>query len=393
MYQYITSIEEFGNFISELQNCDTIYLDTETTGLNFFEDKIILIQLKLNDKIFIFDTRKLGEKNSRYLVQLIKDSNRQIIGFNLKFDMKMIKTNYDELLTNVIDSMLMEILITNGTVKGKERFFSLAKVARTYCNVELNKTIRDDFFSQPDLVLTEEHLLYAAQDVMYLQEIVEKQFAKLDEQRQLPTLQLEMRLLPVVCMMELEGISLDVSVWNNLGGDAGVLANKLREELVAEILDKILEHVKDFPNALAVAEFLCLDTKAKREQKGYRKIMEQITDFEYIRGYIKEKFNLNSSDQLLIVLRDIYKVNIESTNEKIINKFLDKHSIIKKIIDYREQQKKVTSFGDNFIREINPVTGRIHSTFDQLGSQSGRFSSRQPKHFGPSTSNCRINIS
>jgi len=375
MYHYITKLEEFGNFIPDLQSNSEYYLDTETTGLDFFVDKIILLQVKLGDTVYIFDTRKLGERQTKYVVQLLKDCKLTAVGFNIKFDMKMLYTNYGELLTEVYDTMLAEILITNGIVKGKDRFYSLADLVEDYCGTKLNKEIRKDFFSNPNIEITEEHLLYAATDVTFLKTIKDYQLAKLANQKQLAILQLEMLTLPVICSMELEGVAIDQEKWRELGGDAAIVADRLRQELITEFVETFISKYSDrFSNALEMVDFLKLGIKTKRD----RAPLEQITDASYISDFLIKTFNINSSDQMLIMLRDVYGIPIESTNEKIINKYLTQHPIIKRLLDYREQAKKVSSFGDNFIEAIHPVTGRIHTEFRQLGAQSGRIASSAP---------------
>jgi DNA polymerase I-like protein with 3'-5' exonuclease and polymerase domains len=371
MYNYVTEFNQLGNFVSAIQKADEVFFDVEATGLDFFVDKIILMQAKVGDTTFVFDTRKLGDKYSKYIVSVIKDSDKLVVGFNLKFDMRMVYSNYGELFTNVFDTMLAQILITNGLVTGKDRYFSLATLVEKYCNVTLDKSIREDFFKQEDLVITEQHLIYASQDVEYLKAIKDKQLEKLKEQKQVKTCALEMMLLPVVADMEHTGVLLDKEAWSSLGGESGIKVKQLGEELVNEFLVKIIERTKDFNNALEVVDFLKLGVK----KKGERKALEEITDAEYIKTFIKEHLNLNSPDQMLIILKDVYGIPIESTNEKIINKYITKYEIIKKIIDYRENQKKLSSFGDNFISAIHPATGRIHTEFNQLGAQSGRFSS------------------
>ena len=52
----------------------------------------------------------------------------------------------------------------------------------------------------------------------------------------------------------------------------------------------------------------------------------------------------------------------------------EKHIEIKTLLEYRTVQKALTSYGENILNEINPVTGRIHADFRQIGAPTGRFS-------------------
>jgi len=69
----VDSINQIGSFIEDLQSCYDIYLDTESTGLDFISDKLLLIQIKLNGNIYVFDVRKLKENEISYIVGLINE--------------------------------------------------------------------------------------------------------------------------------------------------------------------------------------------------------------------------------------------------------------------------------------------------------------------------------
>ncbi len=374
MFEYVTSFNQLGNFVSDIQKTNEIFFDTETTGLDFFTDKIVLIQCKLNNKTYIFDTRKLGDRDSNYIIQIIKDSNVLVTGFNLKFDMKMVKTNYGELFTNVYDLMIGETLITNGLTFGKDRYISLSDLTTKYCGIALDKEIRASFITD-NPIITEQMLIYSAEDVEYLGIIKQAQILKLAEQKQTKVSDLEMKLLPVICSMELEGVLVDQKVWERLGGEAFEQVEKIRKELIDEIFDEILKNFS-FDNALQFCDFLSIKEGAKAKRD--RTALELITELSFVTEKVKELVNLNSSAQLLAILQRVYKIDIPDTNEKTINKFELEHPIISKILNYREFAKTVSTYGDSYLSRINPETGRIHTEFNQLGMVSGRISSSKP---------------
>ncbi len=374
MYNYITTFDGIGQFVEDIQKIDLVGFDTETTGTDFFRDKVLLMQAKLGNTTYIFDTRKLGDKVCRYIIQIIKDSNKVLVGHNIKFDLKMLYTNYGELLTNVYDTMLGEILITNGLAKGEDRYFSLNDLTEKYLGVHLDKKIRENFYKNERPIITEEELIYSAEDVEYLLAIRSIQIEKLSEQKQEKVVDLEMRVLPVICSMELEGVLLDKDIWLKLGGESVKELEKLRKELVDEIFEKVL--AKQFNNALELADYLMITDGAKTKKD--RKELEQITEIDFVIDRIKELFNLNSNKQMLNLLNNVYGIPIDGTNEKIINKFELGNPIITKILKYREFAKNVSTYGDSFLQHIHPETGRIHTEFNQLGMVSGRISSSKP---------------
>src|SRR3972149_7093122 len=104
-YTVVTGIEQIGDFINDLSVCTSISLDTESSGLDYFTETFLLLQVKLNNNTYIFDVQNLGKKFITYIVTLIVDSNRQVIGHNIKYDFQVIYHNTGETLKNVYDTM------------------------------------------------------------------------------------------------------------------------------------------------------------------------------------------------------------------------------------------------------------------------------------------------
>lgn len=98
-----------------------------------------------------------------------------------------------------------------------------------------------------------------------------------------------------------------------------------------------------------------------------------------------EEFNINSTKQLSHLLFDklelppIKKTKTGySTDVEVLEKLLDKHPIIEKILEYRSLIKLKSTYIDGLINLINPKTGRIHSKFRQTVTSTGRLSSTEP---------------
>lgn len=98
-----------------------------------------------------------------------------------------------------------------------------------------------------------------------------------------------------------------------------------------------------------------------------------------------EEFNINSSQQLGSILFE--KLGLEtnkktktgfSTDASVLMKLIDRHPIIEKILRYRELAKLKSTYIDALPRLINPKTGRLHTTFSQVGTTTGRLSSSNP---------------
>jgi len=370
--EYITSIKEIGKFQKELGISSILSVDTETTGLDVWMDSLLLLQVKTYDETFVFDCEKLGENNISYIVSLIESSGKLVLFHNAKFDLKFLKQKTGVMIHNVYDTMLAEILIYQG-VNGENKFPSLYQVVEKYCGVKLNKEVRESFYKDFKGV-TQEQIIYAVEDVAYLEKVREKQLAEINRTKQEKVLELEMKLVPVVSDMELNGILLDKAVWLQLSD----ISKDNREKSSVDLYEKIWQDiisVSTQKTALELFDLLKVQVKTKKDKA----LFESITDLDTIKEYFLERFNLNSPSQIFALLTNIYGIkDLPSTNEKDLVKLVPKYPIIADIVSYRGLSKSVTSFGENYFEYINPATGRIHTTLNQLRADTGRFSSSSP---------------
>ncbi|MCX7926844.1 MAG: DNA polymerase I [Candidatus Omnitrophica bacterium] len=106
---------------------------------------------------------------------------------------------------------------------------------------------------------------------------------------------------------------------------------------------------------------------------------------EEIYGICGCQFNINSPLQLRDILFDRLKLPIvkrtktgASTDEEVLNKLAELHPLPKKLLEYRQLVKLKSTYIDALPQMVNPHTGRIHATFDQTGTETGRLSSLNP---------------
>ena len=98
-----------------------------------------------------------------------------------------------------------------------------------------------------------------------------------------------------------------------------------------------------------------------------------------------EKFNINSPKQLGVILFEKLELPVikktktgYSTNADVLEKLRDKHEIIDKITEYRQIVKLNSTYVEGLSNIINPISGRIHSSFNQTITTTGRISSTEP---------------
>src|SRR5659263_327465 len=149
---------------------NTIYFDSETTGLDPFNNRITLVQI-LKEKKIIIDKLK-DPASIQKLKDLLESSSNLVVGHNLKFDLKFIKHHFDIEPTNIFDTYIAEILISGGQKARRKGTATLEAVAKQYTGIQLNKSrdVRQSFNGQE---LTQEQIQYAAMDVAVLPEIQE----------------------------------------------------------------------------------------------------------------------------------------------------------------------------------------------------------------------------
>ncbi|MDD5455104.1 MAG: DNA polymerase I [Candidatus Ratteibacteria bacterium] len=166
------------------------------------------------------------------------------------------------------------------------------------------------------------------------------------------------------------------------------LKNKLLPLLEKENLDKVFYEI-EVPLISVLADMEITGVKVDKEYLDYL-ASELAREIETISQEIHELagqiFNLNSPQQLSDILFEKLKLALKrksktgyySTSSFVLETLKDKHPIINKIIEYRNLAKLKDGFVVPLIQAINPKTGRIHTSFHQIGTATGRLSSSNP---------------
>jgi DNA polymerase I-like protein with 3'-5' exonuclease and polymerase domains len=374
LVSYITNEKAFRETLDrilKLEEGTPIGLDTETTGLDWFSEQLTLIQVGNSDWVNIYDVRELPMRSIRYILELL--STKEVICHNAKFDLHFIYEKTGVLLTRVYDTQLGEILLHAGILVSYPHLVDLVK---KYFNAELKKEIRNSFIGNPNVVITPEILEYSANDVVYLPDIRRMQLEELEKRKELDVVRLEMELLPHVMVMEHMGIILDIEKWKKLTiqaeGNVVLYDSKIKSS-IGDCITSIVSKNK-FDSALDALEYFKISFS---KTLGVRKEMRGITDEESIVQTLLDNFNTNSNLQMARIMR-LMGIEVENTSAKYLKRDFKDNEFTQLLTTYREWEKLATSFGDNFAELINKVTGRIHTTLDQLGTATGRFASYKP---------------
>lgn len=158
-------------------------------------------------------------------------------------------------------------------------------------------------------------------------------------------------------------------------------------ELRAKDLEKLFRDI-EIPLALVLSrmetEGVCLDVALLENlsREAGKRIDALVKDLYRLAG---EEFNLNSPKQLSVVLFQKLKLPVVkktktgfSTDEGVLVKLAEAHELPAKLLEYRQLAKLKSTYIDALPKLVDPQTGRIHASFNQVGTETGRLSSNNP---------------
>ena len=344
----IISVEESLKLLNTLT---IIGLDTETEGLDPWTKGLKSIQLGNYEFQIVIDTTTI----SPLVYKEYLESDRLFIGWNLKFDLKFL-FRQGIVPKRVWDGYLAERLMWLGYPPGIHSL-SLKSAGENYLGIELDKSVRGKIIYAG---LTEDVIVYSANDVKYLEKIMRLQYEELVKKGLEKAIIYENKFVLPLAYCEYCGIKLDVNKWK---------AKMQKDE----------ERVK---NALAK----CNEWFIKNESKSKYIFIDRQGDF--FNGFNLEPqvtLNWNSAKQLIPIFKkygvDVTTENKENggTKDSIDAKSLkpqkDKCSLIPLYLEYKEAVKVTSTYGENFLKQVNPVSGRIHTNYQQMGADTTRLTS------------------
>lgn len=339
-YQLTDTKEKRQKLIKKLLKADEFCFDTETTGLDVTSDELIGIAFASEKGKAFYVPLPQKREEAQEILQEFEEvfSHPKILktGQNLKFDNSILKWYHTEVKGPYFDTMLAHYLIE------PEQRHSMDYLAETYLKykpVSYESLTGKKGKNQKTLKQVDPQKLkdYAAEDADITLQL-KKVFEPLLKQNNVMNLyqDIELPLVEVLADMEAAGVKLNTNAIEEISG-------KLAED-IAQIQQKIYD------------------------QAG-------------------EEFNIGSPKQLGVVLYEKIKVTDKpkltktkqySTSEDVLRKMADKHPVIRDILEYRQLTKLKSTYVDALPGLINPKTGRIHTSYNQTVTATGRLSSTNP---------------
>ena len=391
--------------LKKLEPLEIVGLDTETMGFDPYTKQLMLLQLGCYDFQVVIDCTTI---DPRYFKDYLQ-SDRLFIGWNIKFDMKFL-FHKKIVLKNVYDGFIAEKLMWLGYPSGIHSM-SLKSAGENYLGVELDKTVRGKIMWAG---LGDDVIEYAANDVKYLEKIKDAQAIEL-EKRQLTTANIyEQKSVPWVAYTEYCGVLLDVPRWQHKMAldnfTEYVFEKALNDWVVASATGEKFAYWYIQTEGLSEKDL----AKARKKMKGERCPEKDIKG--NVRGYaeaykvpvehkVDEKFikknlqgdlflgflpptciiNWKSPKQVIPLFKSL-GLNLlakdketgemkDSIEEKVIAPQAHLSTLIYLYIEYQGAKKLTSTYGQNVLDQINEVSKRVHTNFNQLGTDTGRLSS------------------
>lgn len=376
--QIIKTKEEFHSYITDAINNGFIAVDTETNkSLDPLTCKLMGLCLYIpNHKNTYIPVNHTDINNNKYSWQITEDeikeelsrlNNTKIIMHNGKFDYEVLKCTCNIELEVYWDTMIAARLLNENERAGlKEQYIS--KI-----DPSIEKYSIEKFFKNVDYnyVNPEIFALYAATDAFMtykLYELQEKEFKNYDRLYNL-FMTVEMPILKVAADMELLGVNIDAEYADRLSKKYHKKLDDIDDKIKLEF-DKLKNKIEDWRKTPEA------NYRSKKVVNGVEKYSKSKSE------QFPDDINVESSTQMSILFYDILNVGVidkdnpRGTGEDILNQI--KHPLSKLILDRRSLSTLINSFIDKLPKNLSEVDHRLHGHFNQLGTDTGRFSSSDP---------------
>jgi DNA polymerase-1 len=328
--------------IPHLRQQDIVGFDTETTGLRFDSEELLLVQISSKDHNYLIDAQTVDITPIKGLFE----SRRIIkIAHNVKFDYKFMR-QAGITCQNTYDTMLVEQVINCGKTSLKN---SLQALLERYLDIFMDKNTRSSFIGHKGK-FSKAQLFYGIEDTANLIKLRELQLQTVDDLELNEVIKLENEAALAFADIEFNGIHLDKDKWEENYKSVKIDLDKAVEELDMYIED---------------------DPLFEKHKLPYLQ-MDMFTPVEELR---KTDILWSSPSQVLKLFQTVVPL-LESVNGKLLLMHTDDHPIIGKYIKYKEKAKLYNAYGPDFYKYLHN-DGRIHPNFIQI-LNTGRVSSSKP---------------
>ncbi|MGL5329147.1 MAG: DNA polymerase I [Peptostreptococcaceae bacterium] len=327
----INHLQNTEELINNIKENKQFILKTVTKVGNILDKNIMHIFISIDGENIYY----INEEQICDFKEIFSSNEIKKVGYNLKDDYIALRP-YDIKLENMyFDITIAEYLIDSASSTSYEcSAIAMKYLTRKISSKEdlLGKGVKAKRFEDIEIEELSNYMAQIINVIKLTSEIMQDHLNESDMDSLFH--EVEMPLVEVLGEMEFVGIEVDKSILNELGTEFKEIINKLETEIY--------------------------------EMAG-------------------ESFNINSPKQLGVILFEKLELPVVkktktgySTNAEVLDKLRDKHPIIDKITEYRQIVKLNSTYVEGLLNIINPISSRIHSSFNQTITTTGRISSTEP---------------
>lgn len=339
-YHLIETEEDARKLCELFVTKEILSFDTETTSLNAIDAELVGLSFAFAEKEAWYVAIPKERKKAERIVNIFKSvyENKKIVkvGQNVKYDMEVLRNYGIEVKAPLWDTMIAHYLINPGRENSMD---AMAENLLKYETVHIEELIGPKGPRQKSMrdVPLEQICQYAAEDAditLRLKNALEPKLKEVGAEDLFYNI--EMPLVPVLVDMEMEGVALDTEELDKVR----ITFNERMLQLEQEIYE------------LAGERFNIASPR-------------QVGDILFGKLQLVEKAKKTKTGQY-------------QTSEEVLQALAPKHPIIDKILQHRGLKKLIGTYVDALPKLINPRTGRIHTSFNQCVTTTGRLSSSDP---------------
>lgn len=339
-YKLIETEEDAKLLRDKLLTFDTICLDTETTSIDAIRAKLVGLSFSVKKGEAWYVAVPRETEAAQHMVQIFSSiyENDKIlkVGQNLKYDLTVLANYGIQLKAPLFDTMLAHYLVQPEL---RHNMDYLAEIYLNYQTIHIDTLIGPKGKNQKNMadLAPADICDYACEDADITLQLMEPLKVEM-EKNQLTRVfhEIEMPLMPVLAQMERNGVRLDTEALS----ETGEQFRQRMQQLETEIYE-LAGHPFTITSPRQVGEVLFDELK------------------------LNEKAKKTKSGQY-------------STGEEVLEAIKHKHPIVEKILAHRALKKLISTYIDALPKLINPATGRIHTSFNQAVTATGRLSSSNP---------------
>ncbi len=340
-YQLIDSEEEISRIVQNMLTSKTLAIDTETTGVNPMEVELVGMSFSDKENTAYYVPVPAGDRETtlrrlELLRPLYENEATLKVGQNIKYDMEVLQNYGIHVKGPLFDTMLAHYVLQPEL---RHNMDYLAEIYLHYRTVHIEELIGPKGKGQKnmrDLSPTEVYR-YACEDAdvtLKLMHVLEKELEKQGATRLF--YEIEMPLVPVLVHIETNGVRLDTEALKQ----------------AANVFNARLKEIEQAIYEAAGERFNIASPK-------------QVGEILFDKLKIVEKAKKTKTGQYI-------------TNEEILESLRPKHPVIGLILEHRGLKKLLGTYIEALPQLINPRTGRVHTSFNQAVTATGRLSSSNP---------------